>query len=80
MCQRCGTEWFLAKILAKEKMPSLRQAKLAHAGRVLTPGIGWMLAGRSKRALAEAKADRQRVIDNASCPSCGSTKFKETRA
>lgn len=47
--------------------------KLQHAGNVMTPGIGWMLAGRSARAVATDKISDVQVESALACPSCGST-------
>lgn len=81
VCQRCETEWYVPSALAKERAPS----RLEIAGRkVQATGSSMSIVSFSKSRdqakLANAQEKRQRVLDNSRCPSCGSIKFKQTRA
>lgn len=81
-CQRCETKWYVPKKVRKEKAPSRMEiggAKIQRAGALLTPGIGWLMAGSARRQVQALEDRRQRVIERDRCPSCGSASFDESK-
>lgn len=77
-CNKCGAIWYVPKELAEERMPN----KLEIAGtKMQTFGMG-SLEGVGRHARAQLKsleARKQRVLDNARCPSCGSSDYSQAR-
>jgi hypothetical protein len=75
ICKNCGYRWLLHKDWAKEAKPNRLQmggAKMQAVGdsmRVFSSGAG-------TRA-AQLQAQRDRWIANATCVSCGSTRFAQ---
>ena len=86
MCQMCGTNWLLPRAWAIEKAPSESQVRQMQRGtkdtigRALLGARASALSPRRERYAVQAtalQATRDRVLNNARCPSCGSTSYKQ---
>jgi Zn finger protein HypA/HybF involved in hydrogenase expression len=81
ICKRCETQWYVPAQLAKERASSrleIASRKTQAAGSSMS--LISFSKSRDQAKLANAENKRQRVLDNARCPSCGSTKYTQTRA
>ena len=80
-CKKCGTSWVLPKKAARERKRNGLEVFGAHT---MASGSSMNLFSMSRkkdRARVEKYEDQnRRVSANATCPSCGSTKFRESRA
>lgn len=78
-CKRDGTVWYVPLKEAKEKPPNrleMTGARMQAAGDRMTL---WAKSSRSEMQLANLERQRERVLRNASCPTCGSSSFTERK-
>lgn len=80
-CTVCGHVWVTQSDLLNRWLDhnsvggkvSRAGRKVQHAGNVMTPGIGWMLSGRSAQRI-NAEAMSEHAVEQAlTCPNCGSS-------
>lgn len=77
-CRKCGAMWFLPKELAEEKVPADRKIKGARLA-TLGTGFMWGMARHSQTQVASFEAQKQRVIENGRCKSCGSSDYIQAK-
>lgn len=74
VCQRCGTQWKLPRVLATEQPPNPRQ--LANTQRMAKFTIGGMKT-RTRLQKDVFQTDYDRFIRNSTCPNCGTIDYRQ---
>lgn len=74
VCQRCGTQWTLPRVLAKEQAPTARQlANVQRASRFTLGG----LKSRQRMNASIFEMDTDRYVRNRTCPNCGTMDYRQ---
>jgi ribosomal protein S27AE len=74
VCKRCGDQWLLLEVYAKDKGPSARQRASMQKARKFA--LGRQRERHSMQAAA-LQSQQDRFVTNATCPQCGSTDFDQ---
>lgn len=74
VCQRCGTQWLLPKEYATDKAPRALQVRAMQ--RATRHAIGRQRVKYSTQTAA-LQANQDRVLQNAMCPKCGSSDYRQ---